>query len=264
MNIISTNNTIYWTDILLSFSIRKKHIYHTNTTLNEYLSINTDVVIPDDVYPELKYYAIGVGGEPIILDGEFRYNDHSATDVVLRNMIPFVLKPIDSDLTETEQKRYRFRKEITYKGTLYIAYYLKVIEDINARDDFLKITTDEQGKSTLSIFNTKNESLLSPTALNKKVIIENNKTSTFIAKNIKFLFNMTNDDLIELQNVLTILERSETHITELAICSGIDKEEAARVQIAYFAEANINIASKLLTEKPFNLYLEVGSSEPFI
>lgn len=264
MNIISTNSTIYWLDVLLSMSIKKEHIYHSNTTLNEYLSINTEEVTDSDVYPHLQYYAIGIGGEAIITDGEFRYNDHSGTDAILRNMIPFVIKPIDQDLTEVESAKYRFRKEIVIGGVSYIAYYLKVIETIKARDNFLKISTDENNKSSLSIFNTKDEKLLSPTAIDKKTIIENNKTSTFVTKMIQFLFSLSISELEELSNVFTLLGKTETHITEIAICSGIDKTEACKVQVAYFAEANINLASKILTESPLNIYLEVGSSEPYI
>lgn len=267
MNILSANATIYWLDVLLSMSIRKNHFFHSNTTLNEYLDIDRTLLTEDFDYPILNYYAIGTGGEPIIDNINYRYNDHSATDIVLRNMIPFVLRPSNNDLTSLEKEQYRFRKSVIINEEVYFAYYLKKIEVINSRDEFFKITTDEAGVPVLSIFNTKDEKLLSPTALEKKALIENNKTTQIITKTIQFLFNLSISELEDIQNVLTLLKLDNTHITEIAICSSIDKEtysEPRKVQIAYFAEAAINIATKILSEKPLNMYLEVGSSEPYI
>ena len=267
MHIISTNITMYWIDVLLSMSIRKKHFFHSNTTLNEYFDIDSKTTVPENEYPILNYFTIGVGGEPIIDDLNYRYNDHSATDVVLRNIIPFKLRKPSEDLTIKEQENYRFKKSIFINDEEYYAYYLKKINVINARDEFFKITTDENDHSVLSIFNTKDENLLSPKPLDKKVIIENAKTSTFIAKNIQFLFNMSIDDLIEINNIIDLLKIDATHITEIGLCSSIDNEsylEPRRVQLAYFAESAINISTKILTEKPLNIYLEVGSSEPYV
>lgn len=267
MNIISNNATIWWLDVLLSMSIRKNHFFHNNTTLNEYMDIASKELITDFDYPILNYYAIGTGGEPIIDDLNYRYNDHSATDVTLRNMIPFVLRTTYNDLTSLEKEKYRFRKLITIDNVEYYAYYLKKIETINSRNEFFKISTDELGVDVLSLFNTKDESLLSPKPLDKKALIENNKTTQMIVKSIQFLFTLTNDELVDIKNVLEILKYDNTHITEIAICSSIDNEtydEPRKVQIAYFAESAINIASKILTEKPLNIYLEVGSSEPYI
>lgn len=267
MNILSANASIYWLDILLSMGIRKNHFYHTNTTLNENMDIASKLTTDDYDYPVLNYYAIGTGGEPIIDNLNYRYNDHSATDVTLRNMIPFVMRTPLNDLTPLEKEQYRFRKNITIGNTTYIAYYLKKIKTINSRNEFFKITTDDTGVDVLSIFNTKDEKLLSPTALDKKKLIENSKTTQIITKTIQFLFNLTIAELKDLKEVLTIMGLSNTHITEIAICSSIDKEtytEPRKVQIAYFVESAINIASKILSEKPLNIYLEVGSSEPYI
>lgn len=267
MHIISTNITMYWIDVLLSMSIRKKHFFHSNTTLNEYFDIDSKTSVPENEYPILNYFTIGVGGEPIIDGVNYRYNDHSATDVVLRNVIPFKLRRPSEDLTVKEQEDYRFKKTIIINNEEYYAYYLKKISVINARDEFFKITTDENDHSVLSIFNTKDENLLSPKPLDKKAIIENAKTSTFITKNIQFLFNMSIDDLIEINNIIDILKLDATHITEIGLCSSIDNEayiNPRRTQIAYFAETGINISTKILSEKPLNIFLEVGSSEPLI
>lgn len=267
MNILSANSSIYWMDILLSMSIRKNHFFHTNTTLNEHVDIASKDSTDDYEYPFLNYYAIGTGGEAIIDNLNYRYNDHSATDVTLRNMIPFVLRHQDNDLTALEKEQYRFRKSMTINNEIYFAYYLKKIEVINSRNEFFKITTEENGVEVLSIFNTKDERLLSPTVLDKKTLIENNKTTQLITKTIQFLFNLSIAELKDLQDVLTLLNLNNTHITEIAICSSIDKDtypEPRKVQIAYYVESAINIASKILTEKPLNIYLEVGSSEPYI
>ncbi len=267
MNILSANATIYWMDVLLSMSIRKNHFFHTNTTLNEQYDVDRQLLTEDYEYPYLNYYAIGTGGEPIIDNLNYRYNDHSATDIILRNMIPFVLRPTNNDLTVIERAQYRFRKTMTINNETYFAYYLKKIEVINSRDEFFKITTDENGVEVLSIFNTKDEKLLSPTVLEKKVLIENNTTTQIITKTIQFLFKLNISELKDLANVMSLLNLSNTHITEIAICSSIDKDsytEPRKVQIAYFVESAINIASKILSEKPLNIYLEVGSSEPYI
>ena len=267
MNILSANATIYWMDILLSMSIRKNHFFHNNTTLNEYFDIDRLQPTDKNVYPWLNYYAIGTGGEPIINNLNYRYNDHSATDIILRNMIPFVMRTANNDLTALEKQQYRFRKTMIVNNETYFAYYLKKIEVINSRDEFFKISTDETGVDVLSIFNTKDEKLLSPTTLDKKVLIENSKSTQIITKTIQFLFNLSIAELKDLSEVLNILNLQHSHITEIAICSSIDDDtyaEPRKVQMAYFVESAINIASKILSEKPLNIYLEVGSSEPYI
>lgn len=265
-NILNGNITIYQHDLRLSRDINKPHVYKPNTTLNEILGINKENSSPVN-YPTLSYFAIGTGGESMVDGTSFSLSKHSAKDATLFNIIPFILRLPDNDIDSESRKKYCFSKSLVIDGVTYIAYYLKAVSDIVSRDDFFKITTNESGKSTLSIFSTNDESIIFPKPINKEDYINNIDKSSFISKTNKFLFNLDTFDLNELDNVFNLL-KIDKFITEIALCNAITPItidlEPTKVQVGYFATCNIDVITKIINQHPINLYFEVGSNEPYI
>lgn len=112
-------------------SIKAPFVPLEHSTLNEAFELGLQTP-PGSAYPELKYLAIGRGGAGFILGGDgqtrLNYKTHSASDSVLFDHIPFITRPVSSDLSPIEQNKYRLRVLETYDGSDYFSYYLKVID----------------------------------------------------------------------------------------------------------------------------------------
>ena len=138
--VISSQRTIHWLSILLDMSIGKVFKILPNTSLNEKFDIDTEIHTPENMYPKLNYFSIGVGGEPITdATDSYRYSKHSAMDGSLFKHIPLALKRLDEDFTPEVQANYRFRKMITVSNVDYMAYYLRVSNNPLLRDFYYEI-----------------------------------------------------------------------------------------------------------------------------
>ena len=265
-NIFNGNITIWQHDLNLSRSIGRPYTVKPGTTLNDILDIAKSGN-STTVYPILSYYAIGVGGVKLIDNTNYNLSRHSAKDVQPFDMIPFILREPDNDIDNDIRKQYAFRKEIIVDGKNYIAYYLKRIQDIVSRSEFFKINKNENNRDNLSVFNTNNEEVLHPKPIDREEMLNHPERGTLIVKTNKFLFSLTEFELEELDNVMKILNKG-SRLTEIAICNAIKSatsiSEPTKVQVGYYATCNIEISSKLLSSTPVNLYLEVGSNEPYL
>lgn len=265
--VLSSQRTIHWLSIILDMSIGKRFKALDNTTLNEKFELDTDLHIEEGSYPTLKYFTIGVGGEPITDASDvYKFSRHSAIDGSLYNQIPFAIKLPDEDLTLLEQAEYRFKKKILIDNVEYFAYYLKVIPKPDLRDFYYEITTDE-GTSTLGVFNNNTDKILNPEPIEKHNRLTNVEQAKYISKLIKFFFILNKNEVDNLLEVISLLNLDATHINEIGICSGKDVEidnmmHAVDVQMAYIMDTDLFLATDMLSDEKINLWLEVGGSEP--
>ena len=129
--VISSQRTLYNVDLHLSMLLGRDYMTKPNTTLNEKFDVLADVNVPEGMYPKLQYYCIGIGGDQLSESvSGFPVSEHSPMDAALFEQIPFVIRPIQQDLTPTERANYRFRVIETIKNETYVCYYLKVIPKI--------------------------------------------------------------------------------------------------------------------------------------
>lgn len=273
--VISSSKQIHWMSTLLDMSIRKDFKAVPNTTLNEKFTLDTEYSTPAGEYPTLRYYSIGVGGKPIIDDPDsFKFSKHNVTDASLFNQIPFVMKPVDKDLTKDEQSEYKFRRVETHNEIEYAVYYLKAIEDTELRDFYYQIDTVD-GESVLDIFNSNTDNMLNPKPIDKTVNDVNLIKSSYIAKLIKFFFILSKKDVDNIKDVMEILKIKASHITEIGINSGYEldvKDEetnyvetkAIDVQLAYVLDTDLFIATDMLASDEITLWIEIGGSEPLM
>ena len=120
--IINSNRTIYGLKLQMDMLLGDRWTPMPNTTLNEKFNIGLNAPQPSS-YPTLKYMCLGVGGSSII-DSQtgYRFSTHRAIDAGLFEHIPFIIRPIDQDLTLEERSKYRFRIQENINGNQYYCY----------------------------------------------------------------------------------------------------------------------------------------------
>jgi len=248
------------------------------STLNEKFSVHDNVTIADTDRPSLKYIAIGNGGHRVSTGAnnlaKLEPVSHSPRNAALYNHLPFIMRAVGSDLTAEERINYRLRKQVTYDGITYIAYYLKVL-DLAATNPLLELRVIEDGVTSSSEF-IPNASDLNPTppAINSGQVLTT--SGDYIAATAKVPFIMTEEDITEFLNVCNIIYGDDSYsmISELAICSGIDKIvpgnfngttvnylDAIGVQVINFI--NTSFPAKY-TNSGINMLFDIGSIEPLL
>jgi hypothetical protein len=238
-----------------------------NTTLNEKFNILTNIQNYSE-YPEIKYTAIGVGGNTITDSSTgYKFNNHGAIDGALFEHIPYVMKTINEDLTPEERNEYRFRVIENIDGVEYVCYYLKKITDIDYKG-VMEITTSTTGNS-LSIMDTNISDILNPEPKISNDYL--NTATSHVVSSIKMEYILTLSEIEELNNVLNIRygEGNSKRISEIAICSGNDYDtgdyiEAINTQVAYFVNMDIELQSNINSGEALIRSIELGGMEPLI
>lgn len=109
-----------------------KHAPLPFTTLNEKFNVQAGVNTPDAEVPTLQYLAIGIGGHRTQVGAEgISYpedNLFSPASGALYRHLPFIMREVGSDLTQTERARYGMRVLEQHNGKNYICYYLRLID----------------------------------------------------------------------------------------------------------------------------------------
>jgi hypothetical protein len=249
------------------------------TTLNEKLGIQNGVMPQPSIYPKVNYFCIGNGGHQMTVGADniplSKINQHKATDAALFKHLPFALRAPGNDLLADERARYALRREESFNGNIYIAYYLKRI-DVTEVVSELDYRTVVNGVVTSTPF-VPTSSMLSPTP----VVINNTGTNTitsdYITVSTLLSVGFTAAEIAELLNVANVMYGNESYaiISEIGLCSGVDKvvnvtpssggsfnfNEAIAVQITSFISA-FHVAQ--YTSSGLSKLLDVGVNEPLL
>lgn len=264
--IINGNITIYMQDLRLKRDIGYPYVIKPGTTLNDVLDINKDGYTTT-VYPTIQYFCIGVGGKKLVNGTNYTISQHSAKDVQPFDMIPFILRRVEDDVSDSIRKDYSFRKEIKINGVYYVGYYLKRIPEIISKNDFFKMTIDENNRNHLSVLNTNDVDMIYPKPIDKEELLNHKEKATLIVKTNKFLFSLTEEELLELENVMNIMGK-DSSLTEIALCTSINGidilAEPSKVQCAYYTTTDIDINLRISDSLPVKIHIEVGSNEPYL
>lgn len=172
----------------------------------------------------IGYVVIGNGGHVSSITANdttyMDFNIHQSTDAAPFKLMPFVCRPIDSDISDSERVNYRLRKVLEIDGELYVAYYAKRLDFSNS-DVNMVLSTSVNGETTYAPFN--------PTVNNLRPLpiapgIENDGTKTFAVA--KTIFRFSDKDIMYLTEACVNLYGSanEAIISEIAFCSGVDKK----------------------------------------
>ena len=247
-----------------------------NTTLNEKFNIQAGVAPTADQMPALGYFAIGNGGhkystgaggisvpEPV---------QHRATDAALFNHLPFVLREPELDLSPAQRGNYGLRKQVSYNGKSYWAYYLKRFTSDNVKAA-MEYRVVNNGVTVASPF-VPNASNLNPTPPDLTTSGVNVVSGDYVASTAKFELNLAEDDVAELLHVAQVIYNDDAYaiISEIGLCTGVDKvvqapgvsgnfnfTEVIAAQIATFC--SIHSAVKF-SQNGLQIVLDVGAVEP--
>ncbi len=245
-----------------------------NTTLNEKFNIQSGVTPTVDQMPSLGYFSVGNGGHKYITGaGGIAVPDpiqHRATDAALFNHLPFVLREPELDLSQAQRANYALRKQVTYNGKVYWAYYLKRFtkDNVKAAMEYRVINNG----STVSSPFVPNSSNLNPTPPELNNTGVNVVTAEYVAATAKFELSLSDADVAELLHVASVMYDNDAYaiISEIALCTGVDKivsvpgvsgnfnfTEAIAVQVATFV--SLHSALKW-SENGVSIVLDVGSA----
>lgn len=249
------------------------------TTLNQRLNIQADAVVASSDRPAFGYYCIGDKGHynVPVTDGDIIIEpaQHSAVDFAPFNIIPFVMRLETNDLTTGEKLNYGLRRQETFNGVNYFAYYLKKV-DLTGLTPVLRETTTVDGTTTTDDF-IPNNSNLNPTrpvlSTNQAVTSSSKYISASLTVNIPFDEN----DVAELNNVASIIYANQKRaiISEIGLVSAIPRQVSAigpgGAQFNFTEALYAQVLTWLSTYRQlsfdnqgFTITLELGANEPML
>lgn len=254
-----------------------------HTSLNEKFGINQNATLPQGVIPTLNYAAIGNGGHQMVIGANNisipEPLQHLPTDAALYNQLPFVLRLPTNDLTTAQQANYRLRKNVSYNGQTYIAYYLK---SLNLAQTSASITTNvpqlmyktvQNGTVTSTPF-TPTTANLNPTPPTTTTTGAVSTTGNYVSASSQVPFVLGSFDLTEFSNVANIIYGDPAYaiISEIALCSGLDQPASGTfngVAQNYTDAVAVQIMNFISTFYPvqfmqdnINVLFDVGAVEP--
>jgi hypothetical protein len=218
--------TIYGSQLYNSLLLDIPFMYQPYSTINETLSINTGAINYSQAYkPSLNYIAIGNGGHKIISGntgvGEPQPIQHLSTDACLFNILPFVIRPQNNDLSALEQANYALKTSRVIGNIAYFLYYLKVL-NANSLTASNTLNTITNGNVISQPF-VPSISNIYPTPPNL-----NNNQATQIApvlvKNeVSLNFTLSPAEIQDFLQVTQIVPEAANIaiISEMALCSGV-------------------------------------------
>lgn len=205
------------------------YVIYPHSTLNEYFQVG-NINPPTQGFPELKYFAIGNGGHRFMAgNANISYpivNQHDPRHASLFSYMPFIARPIGSDLTDSERLSYRMRKKETYNNVEYWMYYLKVLPynltTTNARVVTVQnkvITSDVEYVPTV-------DTLMNPIPVTINNVGVNAISGTYLSLWSPAVITLNELDISEILNACAIKfgDANLAYLSETAMVSGYDQQ----------------------------------------
>lgn len=271
-------NTLWSTHIQTAVHMKIPYVVGEHTTLNEKHDIQKTAGLQPSEIPSLKAFVIGDGGHRAVIGQHGRPLitpiDHQADHAALYNQLPFVLRPLDDDLSPTERERYALRKEVEIEGRYYYAYFAKRL-NLNEVQITLKRSKKIDGEVISSVY-VPTSANLSPTPPD----IENTGVVTtsgeYLSASAIVTIRFDKRDVQEFNNVARILYNDEIYavISEIGLCTGVDRtvqgnstmgqinyRELIAAQISAFVPVHYEM---VYHSEGFDFGTEVGAVEPLL
>lgn len=268
--ILTSQKTMYATNLEMNMLLGINHKDLPNTTLNEKFSVMPLQAIPSGVYPKVQYLAIGIGGTDIVDNTNYKFSTHSPIDAALFEHVPFIMRPVTSDLQPMDKANYRLRVVETYGGVQYACYYLKTITTYVNKQGLFQVSIDN-GNPTISYFDSNSVNLLTPTPRVVSADYLDMTKNKYYARTTKLGFTLYANELEELQNVFNIKYGTTNKvISEIAVCTGIENTladksiEASNVTVAYFVGVDLMLQTYIETSTSIIKSIEIGGIDPSV
>ena len=219
--------TINGSRILAGLQQGKPYTHVPNTTLNEALGISAGVMPLNSDTPRVRYYCIGNNGHVNRQGSDGGHytqaRQHRPDDFGLYNILPFLLRAPNDDLTVPERAPYGLRKIIQVDGVNWIAYYLKRIPISNDPVIMLHNTVVD-GVTTTVPFIPSNANLhpepVDPSSVN---VISTNGTYLTTSAMMSLIYDaQAVAELVEVANIL-YSNPERAIISEIGLVAGSDR-----------------------------------------
>jgi hypothetical protein len=228
--------------------------------------------------PKLAYAGIGNKGHAAVAGPGgtpyFKPLPHTPEHLALYNQLPFVLRPINNDISATERAKYRLRRVETHNQNQYVAYYLRLLDSTNTVVR-MELKTVNEGVVTITPYtpNIDNLNPVPPALLPNQVLTV---TGDYIQTFASVKLTLTEADIEEFINVANVIYGNENlaMITEIALCTGVDKSlngmfngvsgvytESIDTWVVYTVASDVNAA---LNRGGFNQTFNIGHGEPLL
>jgi hypothetical protein len=233
-----------------------------NTTLNEKYNVVTEAGNQSSLDLTLGYYVIGFGADvdESVLDLTYRFDDRPAYSGTLLNSIPFLSRPINSDIStsEAESLGLYLRTNVVVNDKEYVCYYGKKITSNNMDGSIKKITDIKNGIGRLSIYDTNTPEILQT--------VNAQPDGTYYVVDSKVVITLQQSDIMEIANSSKLLYGTSKNIREVGLCYGklskdpaTKRNEVACCQLAYCADLGIDYAiQQIQTDGVFHVELTLG------
>lgn len=200
----------------------------------------------DSINSKMQYFAIGSGGHFNVTNAtngrpKMGTKPHIGRQTGLFDIMPFVVKPVEDDLSPDDREKYRCRKIVEINGRYYAAYFLRRI-DLAAYPITQTIVKKENGvETTVPYKPTLNDMVM------KDFPISGENDGTYIRTLIQvdLTFDATEAQYLREVANLWYGNPDDAIISEIAICSGVDKVITKRYPPAGSAQTAQAISSSL-------------------
>lgn len=270
--------TVYAASVQTNLLLKTPQAYPENTTLNEKFGINAGTLPSPTDTPSLNFYVIGNKGHQNVIGTEgipkMEPVQHRATDAALYGHIPFVMRPLNNDLSQVDRAKYALRLEQVKDGTRYALYYARRLDKTNVSTQ-MQVKTVTNGVETTTPF-VPNSSNLNPTPPAITSTGVNTTDGSYVSAVATLTLHISEAEAAELLNVAKVLYGDEAYaiVSEIGLGTSVDKVVNVNSTAGNFAMNEIIVAqiaafSPALIPLNFNrtgadVVLNVGATEPLL
>lgn len=249
-----------------------------NTTLNQKFNVIPDTHTSAEVVPDLKYFGIGIGGIKMELGADGIYIPtpilFAPDQASLYKPIPFLMRPLNSDVAANVRSKYRMRAIVTYNNIQYVAYYLKMLPDSSSPPQ-IQLMNVNNG-TTNSYPYTPSVDVLNPTPPTVNSQSQNVTVANYLSVSNQLPLSLIAEDIEEIQNSCNIIYGDPNYavISEIALCTGVDYANTASingVSTGYTEAIDVQVSSYVqdlfalqFSNTEVDLVLDIGSTEPLL
>lgn len=274
----TVTRTIYSAHLQTCRLLEKPFTVLPNSTLNQKFNLFADQEPATNEYPKLAYIGIGNKGTTYeLVTGNYLLTTtipHLARHGSPYNALPFLVRPVNDDISAQERMQYRLRVPMTIGGVQYVAYYLRVLDlstvvpTVELRNVNDGIITNVPFTPDLSDLSPKHPVLSNPNL--------NNPNGDYLVSTAKINFVMNKYDIDNVMDACEVIYGDSRYavINEICLVTGVDKiqtgvfggvtssyTDVIAAQIAAFISQN-HILTASTSE--IEIGLNVGSVEPLL
>lgn len=223
----NTTTTIYGAAVQTALLRKLPLEYLPNTTLNQKFDIYPDARPSDNEFPHLQYFAIGRGGHRNITGSDGaplnQLNWHVPSNSALYKQLPFVLRPIDLDLSSEQRTDYALRRKEIHDSKEYYAYYLKRLPVVIESPKLLLTTVKDGEPTTIPYIPTSSDLNPVPPELSPEgdMII----SGQYLSTTSPLVITLNDFDIAEIINACEIIHSNRAYavISEVALISALNR-----------------------------------------